>query len=165
MKVGIFDNEPLDLSIAANIIAGYGTDEGALIPALQDVQDAYGYVPEEVSGMIAEGMRIPESQVFGVLTFYAQFRSEPRGKYIVRICRGTACHVRGAQILIEELKGVLGLKGEGTTADGLFTFEEVACIGACGLAPVMLIEADAFGNLSAARVGEIMDEFRKKEIH
>lgn len=125
------------------------TGKGDLIPLLQKAQEAEGYVSEEAIYAIADKLRIPASEVFGVLSFYAQFRLRPMGKHNVKICRGTACHVRGSPRIVAAVEGELQLGGgEDTTPDGLFTVEKIACFGACSLAPVMVVDGRTYGNLS-----------------
>lgn len=124
------------------------TGKGDLIPLLQKAQEAEGYVSEEAIYAIAEKLRIPASEVFGVLSFYAQFRLRPMGKHNVKICRGTACHVRGSPLIVTAVESELQLSGEDTTPDGLFTVEKIACFGACSLAPVMVVDGRTYGNLS-----------------
>ncbi|MDH7487897.1 MAG: NAD(P)H-dependent oxidoreductase subunit E [Anaerolineae bacterium] len=125
------------------------TGKGDLIPLLQKAQEAEGYVSEEAIYAIAEKLRIPASEVFGVLSFYAQFRLRPMGKHNVKICRGTACHVRGSPLIVTAVESELQLgNGEDTTPDGLFTVEKIACFGACSLAPVMVVGGRTYGNLS-----------------
>lgn len=125
------------------------TGKGDLIPLLQKAQEAEGYVSEEAIYAIAEKLRVPASEVFGVLSFYAQFRLRPMGKHNVKICRGTACHVRGSPLIVTAVESELQLEnGDDTTADGLFTVEKIACFGACSLAPVMVIDGRTYGRLS-----------------
>jgi NADH:ubiquinone oxidoreductase subunit E len=133
---------------------------GSLIPVLQAAQEAYGYLPTLALETIAERMNAPISQIYGVVTFYAQFRLFPRGKHVIRACQGTACHVRNATSILETLKSALGVTAGGTTADLQFTLETVACIGACSLAPVMMVDNDAHGRLRPDRVPEILDRYR-----
>ncbi|MDR2422617.1 MAG: NADH-quinone oxidoreductase subunit NuoE [Deltaproteobacteria bacterium] len=133
---------------------------GSLIPVLQAAQDAYGYLPTLALETIAERMNAPISQIYGVVTFYAQFRLVPRGKHVIRACQGTACHVRNSSTILETLKSTLGVTAGGTTADLQFTLETVACIGACSLAPVMMVDNDAHGRLRPDRVPEILDQYR-----
>ena len=126
-----------------------GHDRSALIPLLQQVQVEMGYVPKEAITEISKELRISTSDIFGVLTFYAQFRMNPVGKHMVKICRGTACHVRGAPLIIDAVEEELGLDDDhDTTEDGEFTLEKVACFGACSLAPVMIIDEDTKGNIT-----------------
>ncbi|MDR1041530.1 MAG: NADH-quinone oxidoreductase subunit NuoE [Deltaproteobacteria bacterium] len=133
--------------------------KGSLIPVLQAAQDTYGYLPLKVLDAIAMKLQIPISQIYGVVTFYAQFRLNPRGKHIIRSCQGTACHVRNSARILESLKTTLGVKPGGTTEDLKFTLETVACIGACSLAPVMMIDTDAHGRLRPDRIPKILDSY------
>lgn len=134
---------------------------GALIPVLQAAQEVYGYLPVPVLEAIADRLEVPISQVYGVVTFYAQFHLEPRGKHVVRTCQGTACHVRGASKILDALKENLGVAPGKTTEDLQFTLETVACIGACGLAPVIMIDQDTHGRLTPDAIPEILDKYRK----
>ncbi|MBP2626157.1 MAG: NADH-quinone oxidoreductase, subunit [Firmicutes bacterium] len=142
------------------ILQKYQGVKGSLIPVLQEAQNAYGYLPKEVLQNIAEKMNIPISQIYGVVTFYAQFHLKPRGKNIIRVCQGTACHVRGAKAILAEIEKKLDIKAGGTTPDLLFTLETVACIGACGLAPVMMINDDTHGRLTPEIVPEILAKYK-----
>lgn len=141
-------------------ITRYRGVAGALIPLLQEAQDIFGYLPGEVMGEIAKGLGLPFSKVFGVATFYAQFHLKPRGRNIIRVCTGTACHVRGAGPLLESIRQALGLKGEGTTADLRYTLETVACLGACGLAPAMMINEDTHGRLTPAKALAVLKQYQ-----
>jgi len=127
-----------------------------IIPILQKVQDTYSYLPENSMSEIARFTHVPASQVYGVATFYAQFRFTPTGKNIVSICRGTACHVRGAPAILEETTDVLGLDGEGTTEDMEYTVETVACIGCCALAPCVTVNEEVHGSLSKKKVRTLL---------
>ncbi len=128
-----------------------------IIPILQVVQEEYTYIPEQMMGKIADFMHIPESDIYGVATFYAQFRFEPTGDNILSVCRGTACHVRGAPGIFDEVTDLLNLESEGTTADGKYTVETVACIGCCALAPVMTINEEVHGNLTKKDVRNLLE--------
>jgi NADH-quinone oxidoreductase E subunit len=130
--------------------------KGALIPVLQEAQHAYGYLSKEVLQNISKKMDIPISQIYGVVTFYSQFHLTPRGKSIIRVCQGTACHVRGAKAILNEIENQLNIKSGATTSDLKFTLETVACIGACGLAPVMMINDDTHGRLTPEIIPEIL---------
>jgi NADH-quinone oxidoreductase subunit E len=138
------------------IFASYKGEKNELIPLLQEVQEEIGYLPEEAMQQVARFVRLPESKVFGVATFYARFHLQPRGKHIVRLCCGTACHVRGARKVSDKVKDVLEVDVGQTTGDMKYTFEEVACIGACGLAPVMTIDEKTFGKLNPDKAKEIL---------
>ncbi len=132
-----------------------------IIPILQVVQEAYSYIPERMMGKIADFVHVPKSDIYGVATFYAQFRFEPTGDNILSVCRGTACHVRGAPGIFDEVTDLLNLEGEGTTADGKYTVETVACIGCCALAPVITINEEVHGNLTKKDVRNLLDEKEK----
>lgn len=141
------------------ILEKYQGVKGALIPVLQEAQNAYGYLPREVIQHIAEKMSIPVSQIYGVVTFYAQFHLNPRGKNIIRVCQGTACHVRGAKGILKALEDSLQVKAGGTTPDLKFTLETVACIGACGLAPVLMVNDDTHGRLTPEVIPELLAKY------
>jgi NADH-quinone oxidoreductase subunit E len=133
-----------------------------LIPALQRVQGALGYLPERALLEIASITGAPSSKVFGVATFYAQFRLQPVGKHIIRICRGTACHVRGSGRILKDIQARLQLAPGETTKDRLFTLETVACFGSCALAPVVVIDDSVYGRMNSSKVGRILDELRRE---
>ncbi len=133
--------------------------KGALIPVLQEAQNIYGYLPQEVLEKIAKELEIPFSKIFGVATFYAQFHLKPRGRNIVRVCLGTACHVRGGAKIFEAVKDSLGVNNGETTEDLRFTLESVACIGACGLSPCMMVNEDTHGRLAPGAVSEIFEKY------
>ncbi len=141
------------------IFASYKGEKSELIPILQDVQEELGYLPEDAMRQVARFVRLPESKVFGVATFYARFHLQPRGKHTIRLCCGTACHVRGAKRISDKVKEVLQVDVGQTTKDMKYTFEEVACIGACGLAPVMTIDEKTFGKLSPDKAKDILESF------
>lgn len=138
----------------------YEKKERYLIPVLQEAQDEYGYLPEEVLKEIASYLDLSLSQVYGVVTFYTQFHLEPRGENIVRVCMGTACHVRGGSDVLRALQDDLGVESGGTTDDLKFTLETVACIGACGLAPVIMINDDTHGRLTPEKIPAILKEYK-----
>ena len=141
------------------VLAKYQSVKGALIPVLQEAQDLYGYLSKEVIQHIGEKMNIPVSQIYGVVTFYAQFHLSPRGRNIIRVCQGTACHVRGAKAILKAIEDKLNVAAGKTTNDLKFTLETVACIGACGLAPVMMINDDTHGRLTPEIVPEILAKY------
>ena len=139
-------------------------DRSALIPLLQQVQVEMGYVPREAISEISKELRVSTSEIFGVLTFYSQFRMTPVGKHQVKICRGTACHVRGAPLIIDAVEEELGLDDDhDTTEDGEFTLEKVACFGACSLAPVMIIDEDTKGNITPDQARRMVRKIIKAE--
>ena len=125
--------EVIDLAAANHIIDKYLTLPGNLMPVLQGIQDEYGYIPKPTVALVAERLNVYPSQIFGVLTFYAQFHLKPRGRFIIRVCVGTACHVQGAPRIVETFFGKLGIGHAETSADLRFTFEKVACLGACAI--------------------------------
>ncbi len=136
--------------------------KGALIPLLQSAQDTYGYIPEKVIHYISEIVDIPAAEIYGVITFYAQFRLKPLGKYVIRICEGTACHVNGAKELLKTLQAELGISVGETTEDGLFSLQSVACLGCCSLAPVVMVDDDTHGSLTPDKVRRIIREYKKR---
>jgi len=141
------------------ILAKYAGVRGALIPVLQEAQNAYGYLSKEVIQYAADKMNIPVSQIYGVVTFYSQFHLNPRGKNIIRVCQGTACHVRGAKAILQTIEDSLKITAGKTTQDLKFTLETVACIGACGLAPVMMINDDTHGRLTPEAIPGILAKY------
>jgi NADH-quinone oxidoreductase subunit E len=134
-------------------------EAGSLIAVLQKAQDIYGYLSEDNMRLIAEEMHIPVAEVFGVATFYSQFRFAPMGRNVIKVCMGTACHVRGALKVLRTIERELGIKAGETTEDGRFTLETVACIGACGLAPVISINNMVYGNMTPQVVSETLDKY------
>ena len=145
-----------------SIVEPWKGKKGGLIPILQKVQEELGYLPLEAMETISQEMRLPLAEIYGVATFYAQFHLKPRGKNIVRVCRGTACHVRGSLKIMDKFKEVLGVEDNGTTSDLAFTLEPVACLGACGLAPVLMVNSTTYGRLEVDSVIKIIDEYKKK---
>lgn len=141
----------------SEILSTYSGNESELIPILQKVQQEFGYVPEFAIKEIAEFLRLPEVTVFGVTTFYAQFKLIPTGRNIVRVCRGTACHVRGGARILREVEKQLGIKPSETTPDLEYSLETVACIGACALAPTMVVNNDTCGQMTTKKVSEILN--------
>jgi len=140
------------------IIEEHGREQSALIPILQEVQAEYRYLPEEILTYVATAMGLSAATVFGVATFYAQFSLEPKGKYVVRVCDGTACHVRHSMPVYQAIRSKLGLKdGKFTTPDMMFTVETVACLGACGVAPAMVINDKVYGKMTPEAACTIID--------
>jgi len=140
------------------IIEPWKGKKGGLIPILQGVQHEFGYLQEDAMEIISRELRIPTAEVYGVATFYAQFHLKPRGRHIIRICRGTACHVRGSLKILERVKETLKIEENGTTDDLRFTLEPVACLGACGLAPVVMINDVTYGRLTPDGIKPILDK-------
>ena len=147
----------------ANVIDLYKDKEGSLIQVLHLAQVIYGYLPMELLEFIADNMGIPLCEVTGVVSFYSFFSTVPRGEHTIRVCMGTACYVRGGKKIVEFLQDRLGVELGGTTADGKFTFEIARCIGACGLAPAMMIDGKVFKQVSTAKLGSILDAYQTKE--
>ena len=146
-----------------NILAQYpeaGRDK--LIPVLQSVQEEIGFISKEAVVEIGKHLRLPSSKIYGVATFYNQFRFEATGKYHIQVCRGTACHVLGSSTVLQELEKKLGIKAGKTTRDGMFSIEVVACIGACGLAPVICINGEFYAKVTTASLSKIIDEYKTK---
>lgn len=144
----------------SEILSRYEKKERYLIPVLQEAQEEYGYLPEEVMKEIALGLNLSLSQVYGVVTFYSQFHQQPRGNNIIRVCMGTACHVRGGGAILDAIKDELGIEAGETSEDLEFTLESVACIGACGLAPVIMINDDTHGRLTPEKIPGILAKYQ-----
>lgn len=148
--------ETVDLSKVDEILDHYEGVDGALIPVLQKIQGVYGYLQEEAINIVAERMNISTSEIVGVATFYSQFRLQPRGVHLIKVCCGTACHVKGASKITEAFSNKLNVEVGSTTDDTMFTLEEVACLGACSLAPIVTLDGDVHGNLVPDSVGNII---------
>jgi NADH-quinone oxidoreductase subunit E len=167
----------VDLSHAEEILRKMGTERGDgdgaaaasraapritgddLIPLLQKIQDAYGYLPYPVLSWVSDQTAIPMSRMYGVITFYAQFYTEPHGRHTIRCCQGTACHVKGGKRIAEKISELLHVEEGGTTPDMRFTFETVACLGTCFLAPVMMVDEDYYGQLTPERIERILKDY------
>lgn len=146
-----------------SILTKYPAHRSSIIPLLQEFQDQYGYISPQAVEAIARYVDVSESEVYGVASFYTQFKFSPPGKYVIQICQGTACHVRGSTIIADTLREELGIKPGQTTPDGLFTLERVACVGCCALSPVMVINGKVYANMTPAKVAEVIKEYREKE--
>ena len=142
------------------VIAAHKDQPGATMPVLQAAQEIFGYLPEEVQIIIAEGLDVPLSEVYGVASFYAQFTLNPKGRYQISVCLGTACYVKGAGDILEAVEQKLGIKPGGITKDGKFSLDACRCIGACGLAPVMMINEDVYGRLTPSQIPAILDMYQ-----
>ena len=136
---------------------------GALLPVLHEAQEIYGYLPIEVQPMVADGLGVSLSEVYGVATFYSRFSLTPKGKHRISVCLGTACYVKGADKVLEEVEKKLGIKSGECTEDGLFSIDSCRCVGACGLAPVMMIDEEVYGKLTPAEVDKILDKYIAEE--
>ena len=156
--------EEIDLAGANHIIDKYLTLPGNLMPVLQGIQEEYGYVPKPTIDLVAERLNVYPSQIYGVLTFYAQFHMKPRGRYIIRVCVGTACHVQGAERIVDTFFDRLHIGHAETTDDVRYTFEKVACLGACGMAPLAMVNDDTFGKMTVQKVDEIIGEYNKRPM-
>lgn len=158
------DCKKSDLSLLDPVFDELGNSEGSLITVLQRAQEIYGYLPTDVMYAVADRLSVSPARVMGVATFYTQFRLAPVGKYLIMLCKGTACHVNGAETIEKALCGELGIRDGETTADGLFSLKTVACLGCCSLSPVMMINEEVFGSLTSQRAVEIINGIREREV-
>jgi NADH-quinone oxidoreductase subunit E len=145
----------------SKIFEKYSKKRENVIPLLQDVQEKYGYLSKENLISISEYLNVPTSNVYGVATFYNQFRLAPLGKHIIRVCRGTACHVKGSDKILDKIESELNIKAGETTPDELFTLETVACVGACSIAPVISIDEEFYGRLQPKDVTALVNKYKK----
>lgn len=142
-----------------SIIEKHREEPGCLMRILQDTQEAYGYLPLELQQVIADELNIPITEVYGVATFYSQFTLKPKGDYKIGVCLGTACYVKGSQAVLDEVMNILDTEVGETTEDGKFSIEATRCVGACGLAPVMMINEDVYGRLTPGEVKDILAKY------
>ncbi len=145
------------------ILNEYSGKKGTLIPILQKTQEVYGFLSRENMEIISEALRIPKAEIYGVATFYTQFRFTPVGKHVIKVCHGTACHVGGVKVLDAMLKSKLGIDPGETTDDNLFSIQQVACLGCCSLAPVVMIGDKTYGSLNNDKFGKIIDKYCEAE--
>ena len=145
-----------------DVIAKHKDMPGALLPVLQEAQGIYGYLPIEVQQMVADGLEISLSEVYGVATFYSQFSLTPKGEHRISVCLGTACYVKGADKILAAIEEKLGIKSGECTPDGLFSIDSCRCVGACGLAPVMMVDDEVYGKMTVDQVDKILDKYIKK---
>ena len=150
---------PEQLAAVDAIIERYKLKPGALIPVLEQIQETVGYLPKAIQRKVALGLKIPFSEVYGVVTFYSLFTIKPRGRHTIRTCLGTACYVRGGKRIAESITQSFGIKEGETTPDRRFTFETVRCLGACGLGPAMVVDNDVHGRVKPAKVKDILDAY------
>ena len=143
------------------IIARYKNEKTPLMMILSDIQKEYGYIPLDVQELVSDETGIPVAEIYGVVTFYSFFSLNPKGKYVVGVCLGTACYVKGSQQIIDKFSELLGIKPGETTADGLFTLSALRCIGACSIAPAVNINGKVYPKMTVAKVQELVDEYRK----
>lgn len=141
------------------IISQHKNQKGALMPVLQKAQDLYGYLPVEVQDIIAKGLRISLAEIYGVVTFYSQFTLNPKGNFKVAVCLGTACYVKGAQNILDNVKSKLGIEEGGISSDGRFSLDSTRCIGACSLAPIMTVNDDVYGSINPDDVDSILEKY------
>ena len=156
-------DKKINLSLIDPVLSEYKVVKGSLITILQHAQDLYGYLPIELLNYIALRTGIKAAKILGVATFYAPFRLEPIGKYLIMICQGTACHVNGSEAVQAAIEDELGIKDGQTTPDGLFSIKSVACLGCCSLSPVMMINGEAYGTLTPAKAKGIIADIKAKE--
>lgn len=155
-----FSGTPAQEAKLLETITGLKDQKGALMPILQAAQEIYGYLPEEVMRTIASELDIPLEEVYGVATFYSQFSLSPKGKFQISVCLGTACYVKGAGEIYDRLQLELGIAGGECTPDGLFSLDACRCVGACGLAPVMMVNDDVYGRLTPDEIPGILSKYR-----
>lgn len=150
--------EPNIVEQIDEILSRYSGEKGDLIPILQEAQERFSYLPPEAMKRVAKFLRLPESTVYGVGTFYAQFKFTPTGRRLIKVCRGTACHVRGAARILREAEKQLGIKPGETASDLSNSLETIACFGSCALAPVMVVDKNVYGRMTTTKVGQILAE-------
>ena len=145
-----------------DIVARYQNEETPLMMILSDIQNEYGYIPLEVQEVVSAETGIPVSEIYGVVTFYSFFSLNPKGKYVVGVCLGTACYVKGSQQVIDKFSELLNITPGGTTEDGMFTLDALRCIGACGIAPAISINGKVYPKVQVSQISDIIDEYRKR---
>ncbi len=153
-------NSPAQYQELLKVIDRYRHMKGSLIPLLQEAQEIFGYLPGDVMKKISTELKVPFSKTYGAATFYAQFHLQPRGRHVIRVCQGTACHVRGGAKILDAASEQLGIAENGTTEDLRYTLETVACLGACGQGPVLMVNNDTHGRLAAKDVPKILDKYK-----
>lgn len=151
-------NAHSDLSLLDTVLDTYANVDGSLITILQKAQEIYGYLPQDVIRHISEKTGVKPAKIMGVATFYTQFRLKPVGKYLIMLCKGTACHVNGSDLIEKTITETLGIHDGETTEDGLFTLKNVACLGCCSLSPVMMINEETYGSLTPDKAKKILAE-------
>ena len=151
-----------DLSLLEPVLAQYAETKGSLITILQHAQEIYRYLPQDVIRRISERTGVKPAKIMGVATFYTQFRLQPVGKYLIMLCKGTACHVNGSDLIEKTITEALGIRDGETTEDGLFTLKNVACLGCCSLSPVMMINEETYGSLTPEKTRAILADLREK---
>lgn len=154
----------MEINNIETIIDRHGKDEKALIQAMLAVQEEFHYLPEEALKLLSEKLNVPMIQIYQVAAFYKVFSLEPRGKHIITVCKGTACHVRGSNMLVDQVDRVLKIKPGETTKDLEFTLEEVNCLGCCAIGPVMTVDNKYYGNMSVSKVERMINKYIEKEV-
>jgi NADH:ubiquinone oxidoreductase subunit E len=154
----------VEMGYIDDVIDKYGKEHRGLIPSLLEIQNEYHYLPVEALQRVSERMAIPKIQVYQVASFYKAFSLKPRGKHMITVCLGTACHVRGGQMLIDQVGRLLDIKPGENTKDMQFTLEAVNCLGCCALGPVMVLDGKYFGSMAASKVEKVLDKFTKQEV-
>jgi len=162
-KTGAGTGQDVDRSEVEPIVAAFQGRQGAIIPLLQEIQRRFGYVPKTAVDVISEKMGVYPVELYGILTFYAQFYLEPRGKHTIKLCQGTACYIMGGKLLLDQLEGDLQVHDGETTEDGQFTLETVACLGCCGMAPVMMVDSDFYGSVKTNILNSILERYREQD--
>ena len=153
----------VDLSDAKRVIRQYRGKKTKLIPLLQDIQAIYGYVPQESVELIAKELSVYPVGIYGILTFYGQFYLTQRGRHTIKVCQGTACHVMGGREILDYLSDKLGINEGETTRDGVFSLERVACLGCCGMAPVVVIDGNFYGRCTVKKVDKLLNKYRSEK--
>ncbi len=161
-KTPVYNTSEVDLSLMDSLIDKFRNKKGNLIPLLQGIQDIYGYIPYSAFIKLNKDLGLELNDLYGVATFYAQFRLQPVGKHMIKVCHGTACHVQNVTAITDALLDYLEINDGETTKDGLFTLEAVACLGCCSLAPVMMIDGDTHGKLDSKQALKTVKEIRRK---
>ena len=156
-----FEGTAEQMNELLDCIRAHSGEAGALMPVLHEAQNIYGYLPAEVQTVIAERLNIPLAEVYGVATFYSQFSLTPKGKHRISVCLGTACYVKGSDKVLEAIEKELSISCGESTPDGKFSIESCRCVGACGLAPVMIVDGEVYGKLTAKDVAGILDKYIK----
>lgn len=159
MSQVIFEGTAEQMEALKKCISDHRDEKGALMPVLHEAQNIFGYLPSEVQRVIADGLNIPLAEVYGVATFYSQFSLSPKGKHKISICLGTACYVKGSDKILEAVEHELRIKCGECTPDRMFSIDSCRCVGACGLAPVMIIDGEVYGKLKAADVKDILNQY------
>ncbi len=155
----------MDKESLRQLLEKHESEPGALIPILQEIQESFGYLPEEALVFVSEEVGIPLGKIYGVVTFYSQFYLSPRGKNIIRVCHGTACHIGGAERISEAVSEELGIDEGATTEDGEFTVERVACLGCCSLAPCVMVNEETHARLSPRKIKRIVKKYQKTRVN